>query len=63
MDSMVSGFIHLDKSCWNLDLLKQAFLRFELEEIAGIPLSIRLADDKQVWGILLLKVLINWPWM
>lgn len=68
MDSMVSCFIHLDKSCWNLDLLKQAFLRFEPEEIAGIPLSIQLPDDKQVWGILqmgclLLEVLINWPWM
>ena len=33
-----------------MNLLNIIFLPFEVEEIAGIPLSIRLPDDKQMWA-------------
>ena len=49
LDSKVCDFIDVEKRCWDSDLLNQAFLPFEVEEIARIPLSVRLPKDKQVW--------------
>ena len=49
LDSKVCDFIDVEKRCWDSDLLNQAFLPFEVEEIAEIPLSVRLPKDKQVW--------------
>ena len=42
----VCDFIDVEKRCWDSDLLNQAFLPFEVEEIARIPLSVRLPKDK-----------------
>lgn len=44
----VRDLIDVGKKTWNLDILKQAFLPFEIEIIAGIPLSKRLPSDKQI---------------
>ena len=46
LDSRVCDFIDVEKRCWDSDLLNQVFLPFEAEEIAGIPLSVRLPKDK-----------------
>ena len=46
--SMVSDLIDVDKS-WDLDILNQVFLPFEVEIIEGIPLSNRMPVDKQIW--------------
>ncbi|XP_075651545.1 uncharacterized protein LOC142622019 [Castanea sativa] len=48
--SRVSDLIDADQKCWNLNKLNRIFLPFEADEIASIPLSIRLPDDKQVWA-------------
>nr|POE70028.1 putative ribonuclease h protein [Quercus suber] len=50
MESKVCEFIDTEKKCWDLDLLNQTFIPFEAEAIAGIPLSVRLPDVKQVWS-------------
>ena len=50
LDTRVCDFIDAENRCWNLNLLHRTFLPFEAEEIAGIPLSVRLPDDKQVWA-------------
>ena len=50
LNSRVSYLIDAEQKCWNLNLLNRFFLPFEAEEIASIPLSIRLPDDKQVWA-------------
>lgn len=50
MESKVCEFIDTEKKCWDLDLLNQTFIPFEAEAIAGIPLSVRLLDVKQVWS-------------
>nr|POE81986.1 hypothetical protein CFP56_61612 [Quercus suber] len=48
LNSRVNNLIDAEQKCWNLNLLNRVFLPFEAEEIASIPLSIRLPDDKQV---------------
>ncbi|XP_075659281.1 uncharacterized protein LOC142629196 [Castanea sativa] len=48
--SRVSDLIDADQKCWNLNKLNRIFLPFEADEIASIPLSIRLPNDKQVWA-------------
>ena len=48
--SRVCDLIDVVNNCWNGDLLKQVFLPFEAECISGIPLSIRLPEDRQVWA-------------
>lgn len=48
LDSKVCDFIDVEKRCQDSDLLNQAFLPFEVKEIARIPLSIRLPEDKQI---------------
>ena len=50
LNSRVSDLIDAKQKCWNLNLLNRVFLHFEAEQIASIPLSIRLPDDKQVWA-------------
>ena len=35
--------------CWNLHLLQQLFLPFEVEEIRSVPLSNSLPPDKLIW--------------
>lgn len=42
LNSRVSYLIDAEQKCWNLNLLNRFFLPFEAEEIASIPLSIRL---------------------
>ena len=39
----------LDHKCWNLHLLQQLFLLFEVEEIRSIPLSSSIPLDKLIW--------------
>ena len=39
----------MENRCWNLHLLQQLFLPFEVEEIRSIPLSYSLPSDKQIW--------------
>ena len=48
-DLRVSELIDLDNRCWNLHLLQQLFLPFEVEEIRSIPLSNSLPPDKLIW--------------
>uniref|UniRef100_A0A7N2MJJ8 Reverse transcriptase domain-containing protein n=1 Tax=Quercus lobata TaxID=97700 RepID=A0A7N2MJJ8_QUELO len=48
--SLVSDLIEVDRKSWKMDLLKQVFMPFEVENIGGIPLSIRLPEDKQIWA-------------
>lgn len=46
----MSDLIDVDRKSWKMDLLKQVFMPFEVENIGGIPLSIRLPEDKQIWA-------------
>lgn len=39
-----------------MNILNSVFLPFEAKEIVGIPLSVRLPDDKQVWVLVLMEV-------
>lgn len=48
--SLVSDLIDVDRKSWTMDLLKQVFLPFEVENIGRIPLSIWLPEDKQIWA-------------
>lgn len=50
LDSKVCDLIDVEKKCWELNLLNRNFLPFEVELIVGIPLSVRLPDDRQVWA-------------
>ena len=50
MDSRVCNFIDVENKCWDWNLLNRTFLPFEVEAIAGIPLSDRMPDDRQVWA-------------
>ncbi|KAK9991019.1 hypothetical protein SO802_026004 [Lithocarpus litseifolius] len=47
---MVSDLIDVEKKSWDVDILNQVFLPFEVEIIEGIPLSNRLPVDKQIWS-------------
>ena len=49
LDLRVCDLIDQENKCWNLQLLQQLFLPFEVEEIRSIPLSSSLPPDKQVW--------------
>ena len=49
VDLQVSKLIDTENRCWNLHLLQQLFLPFEVEEIRSIPLSNSLPSDKQIW--------------
>ena len=49
VDLQVSKLIDMENRCWNLHLLQQLFLPFEVEEIRSIPLSNSLPSDKQIW--------------
>ncbi|KAL0015802.1 hypothetical protein SO802_002871 [Lithocarpus litseifolius] len=46
---MVSDLIDVEKKSWDVNILNQVFLPFEVEIIEGIPLSNRLPVDKQIW--------------
>lgn len=48
--SMVSDPIGVEKKSWNLDILNQVFLPFEVEIIEGIPLSNHMPVDKKIWS-------------
>ena len=48
--SMVSDLIGVEKKSWNLDILNQVFLPFEVEIIEGIPLSNHMPVDKKIWS-------------
>ena len=48
-DLRVSKLIDSDNRCWNLHLLQQLFLAFEVEEIRSIPLSNSPPPDKLIW--------------
>ena len=48
-DLRVSELIDSDNRCWNLHLLQQLFLPFEVEEIRSIPLSNSPPPDKLIW--------------
>ena len=47
-DSIVSNLIDEESWTWKTDLIKQEFLPHEASIIAGLPLSINHALDKQV---------------
>ena len=47
---MVSDLIGVEKKSWNLDILNQVFLPFEVEIIEGIPLSNHMPVDKKIWS-------------
>ena len=49
VDLRVSELIDMENRCWNLHLLQQLFLLFEVEEICSIPLGYSLPSDKQIW--------------
>ena len=49
MDLRVSELIDMENRCWNIHLLQQLFLPFEVEEIRSTPLSNSLPSDKQIW--------------
>ena len=48
-DLRVSKLIDSENMCWNLHLLQQLFLPFEVEEIRSVPLSNSLPPDKLIW--------------
>ena len=48
LDSRVCDFIAVNNKCWEWNLLNRTFLPFEVEAITGIPLSVRMPDDRQV---------------
>ena len=48
LDFRVCNFIDVENKCWDWNLLNRTFLPFEAEAIAGIPLSVRMPDDRQV---------------
>ena len=48
LDSRVCDFIDVNNKCWDWNLLNRTFLPFEVEAITGIPLSVRMPDDRQV---------------
>lgn len=39
----------MENKCWNLHLMHQLFLLFEVEEISSIPLNNLLPLDKLIW--------------
>ena len=39
----------MENRCWNIHLLQQLFLLFEVEEISSIPLTNSLPFDKLIW--------------
>ena len=49
LDFRVCNFIDVENKCWDWNLLNRTFLPFEAEAIAGIPLSVRMPNDRQVW--------------
>uniref|UniRef100_A0A7N2L004 RNase H type-1 domain-containing protein n=1 Tax=Quercus lobata TaxID=97700 RepID=A0A7N2L004_QUELO len=49
LDLRVSELIDMENRCWNIHLLQQLFLPFEVEEISSIPLSNSLPFDKLIW--------------
>lgn len=57
LDLRVSELIDMENRCWNLHLLQQLFLLFEVEEISSIPLSNSFPSNKLLFG-----VPINWLW-
>ena len=48
LDFRVCNFIDVENKCWDWNLLNRTFLPFEAEAIAGIPLSVRMPDNRQV---------------
>ena len=49
LDLRVCELIDSENKCWNLHLLQQLFLLFEVEEIRSIPLSSSIPLDKLIW--------------
>lgn len=48
-DATVSFLIDVSIQCWNVQLLHDCFLPFEVDAIASIPLSYMLSEDIRFW--------------
>uniref|UniRef100_A0A2N9HKR3 RNase H type-1 domain-containing protein n=1 Tax=Fagus sylvatica TaxID=28930 RepID=A0A2N9HKR3_FAGSY len=49
-NAMVGSLILQDRMYWNVDLIDQIFLPWEIEIVKQIPLSYRRPDDLLIWG-------------
>ena len=47
---LVSSLINRETRYWDVNLVRNTFLPHKVEIVLGIPISLRLPDDSQVWA-------------